>query len=92
MSIEQIEQWIMYIGAAAAVTTPVVFAAEKAAKSWLIHAAKTPSKADDAVAGAMVKACAAFFAVLAFVPRISLGLREARRVRDEIRSIERPSA
>lgn len=92
MSIEQIEQWIVYAGATAAVVTPFVYVTEKAAKSWLVHAAKTPSKTDDAVAGAMVKACAAFFTALAFVPRISLGLREARRVRDEIRDIERPAS
>lgn len=92
MNIEQIEQWIVYIGASAAVATPVVFGLEKAAKSWLLHAAKTPSKTDDAVAGWLVKACGAFFTALAFVPRISLGLREARRVRDEIRDIERPAS
>ena len=90
MNIEYLEALVVYLGALILIATPIVFVLEKGAKRWLAHALTTPSPHDDRAASAAVRACAAFLAAVAFLPRVSTGLAEARRIRDAVQAIPRP--
>ena len=90
MSIEQIQSWCTWFVAFLAVTTPAMLAARPIAIAWLESSSKTATKLDDEAAGALLKLCDAFAWVVALMPRVTMGLGEARRLRDAVKAIEKP--
>lgn len=90
MTIEQIEQWVIYIGGAIVAATPIIMGVEKLALAAFAAAQKTESKIDDRIADFIAKAARGTLDVLSWLPRVSLGLAELRRVRDAVKAVERP--
>lgn len=84
-----VEAWLAYFGALLAVCTMLAAASLRGAKSLHAYALTTPTKSDEKVTAMLVRIAEVAGAALAFVaawlPRITVGLGDARRALDAVK-------
>ncbi len=90
MTIEQIEMWSAYVFGVVLVLSPAFTWLRPHALAWVESSARTRTMLDDRASRAVLRMIDAFAWVIAFWPRVTIGLGEAKRTIDVIKSIERP--
>lgn len=90
MNIEQIERWLAWAFAVIVILSPIAAKARPHALAWVASSARTKTTIDDGIAKALLRVIDGLAWLVAIWPRITLGLGEAKRVRDAIKSVERP--
>jgi hypothetical protein len=84
-----VEAWLAYFGALLAVCTMLAAASLRGAKALHAYALTTPTKSDEKVTAVLVRIAEVAGAALAFVaawlPRITVGLGDARRTLDAVK-------